>query len=283
MIQRLRRLIRRVLDGPPDEATASTARSPHDFEPDFVPDAHEALPSPPIALDDGDDHASMFAAPHLTLTPGKEHTPMPSRFLAWITPVDTGAHPEHPIVIPPGTPPGIWGGGNEPFPTPPIWIEIPPGVGGGDPPKPSHPIWWPIYPAHPIVIPPDVIVPPDPSDPPRPAHPIVIPPQIWGGANEPFPTHPIVLPPSSISPGVPAHPIVLPPVIWGGGNEPFPTPPIYLPPIVKPQPPGGTVENPIAYPIDLYVKIPGVGLVGPITIHYPGPLPQPLPSERSRR
>ena len=52
-----------------------------------------------------------------------------------------------PIV--PGEPPGIWGGGNQPFPTPPIHIP-PPGFG--------H------HPAHPIVLPPNV-----------PSHPIVIP------------------------------------------------------------------------------------------------------------
>lgn len=60
-------------------------------------------------------------------------------------------------IIPPdggdGKPPHIWGGGNEPFPTPPI--HIPPG-------KPSVPpptIWPPgpgiDTPEHPIVLPPD--------------------------------------------------------------------------------------------------------------------------------
>lgn len=58
-----------------------------------------------------------------------------------------GARPEHPIYYPPGIwgptdprpgwglpgqPPGIWGGGNQPFPTPPI--HLPPGVGSGNPP-----------------------------------------------------------------------------------------------------------------------------------------------------
>ena len=69
-------------------------------------------------------------------------------FLAMITPVDSGAHPEHPIVVPPPapahpivippdsigpgvpshpivlpTPPlGIWGGAPIPVPTPPIYL-----------------------------------------------------------------------------------------------------------------------------------------------------------------
>ncbi|HEY2105069.1 MAG TPA: hypothetical protein VGH29_04760, partial [Candidatus Binataceae bacterium] len=44
-------------------------------------------------------------------------------------------------------PPGIWGGGNEPFPTPPIAIVIPPDAIA--PGVPTHPIYIPIYPAHP--------------------------------------------------------------------------------------------------------------------------------------
>lgn len=77
-------------------------------------------------------------------------------YLAYIIPIDQAAHPEHPIVLPPGpirppgNPPGTWGGANEPFPTPPI------------------------------VIPPD-----KPNVPPL---------LIWGGGNQPFPTPPIQLP-----------------------------------------------------------------------------------------
>lgn len=62
---------------------------------------------------------------------------------------------------------GIWGGGNEPFPTPPI--VIPPG-GGGEPPDlgiwPNPPEGIAPLPEHPIVIPP----PPDqvPPDQPKP-------------------------------------------------------------------------------------------------------------------
>ena len=49
--------------------------------------------------------------------------------------VETGVpHPSHPIAQPPL---GIWGGGNVPFPTPPIFIgpEVPP-------PDPAPPITW---------------------------------------------------------------------------------------------------------------------------------------------
>lgn len=120
-----------------------------------------------------------------------------------------------------GSPPGIWGGANEPFPTPPIVIPIPPGAIQPDPPIPTHPIYIPVYPAHPIVIPPSAIAPGVP------AHPIVLPPYV--------PAHPIVIPPDAIEPGVPAHPIVipLPPSIWPG----VPTHPIVLPPEPG-QPPG---------------------------------------------
>jgi hypothetical protein len=115
-------------------------------------------------------------------------------------PIYIPVYPAHPIVIPPDAiapgvpthpiyiPPGIWGGGNEPFPTPPIVI-IPQPPGG----KPPVVIWpSPGHPEHPIVIP----LPPIDA---KPEHPIVLPPQIppgiWGGANEGFPTQPIVIPP----------------------------------------------------------------------------------------
>ena len=74
-------------------------------------------------------------------------------------------HPAHPIVTPPPTggqppsnPPGIWGGGNEPFPTPPIVIPPipkppvdPPVIwpGPGPLPNPDHPINKPPSPAPP--------------------------------------------------------------------------------------------------------------------------------------
>ena len=65
-------------------------------------------------------------------------------------------HPEHPIVYPPMQPPqpplGIWGP-NDPRPTPPIYIPIMPPPTEGQP-HPEHPIYIPVYPSHPIVIPP---------------------------------------------------------------------------------------------------------------------------------
>lgn len=88
-------------------------------------------------------------------------------------------------------PPGIWGGGNVPMPTPPIHIPQPPlGIWGGGnvpmpnppihippfppdykpehpiyyPPVPTHPIFYPIYPEHPIELPPGDIFPPLPCD-----------------------------------------------------------------------------------------------------------------------
>lgn len=108
---------------------------------------------------------------------------------------------------PPGKPPGTWGGSGEPFPTPPIVIPpdaIEPGV-------PTHPIYIPVFPAHPIVIPPEAIAPGVPT------HPIVLPP--------PVPGHPIVLPPDSIGPGVPSHPIALPGDPWWGQDKPPVSPP----------------------------------------------------------
>jgi hypothetical protein len=101
---------------------------------------------------------------------------------------------------------------------------------------PSHPIYIPVYPMHPIVIPPGWL------GGGKPEHPIVLPPpEIWPSPGHPAhpiapgggPTHPIVIPPDAVEPGVPSHPIVIPPPplgIWGGSNEPFPTPPIFLPP-----------------------------------------------------
>ena len=94
-------------------------------------------------------------------------------FLAVITPVGaSGGAPTHPIApggpplypthpIAPGGapgvptqpiyyPPGIWGGGNVPMPSPPIYIPIVPPEGEIPGLAPEHPIYIPIYPAHPI-------------------------------------------------------------------------------------------------------------------------------------
>jgi hypothetical protein len=81
----------------------------------------------------------------------------------------------------PGNPPGIWGGSNQPFPTPPI-ANVP-GAPGYQPPGNPPGIWGGSnepFPTPPIVIPPQ-----KPGDPPL---------VIWGGSNQPFPTPPIYLP-----------------------------------------------------------------------------------------
>lgn len=109
-------------------------------------------------------------------------------YIPILPPADSGLHPEHPIyfpvfpahpiVLPPegsGDPPHIWGGSNEPYPTPPIYLPVPkppdgdpPTIwGGGNEPFPTPPIYLPVP----------------------------LPPVIWGGANEPFPTPPIELVP----------------------------------------------------------------------------------------
>jgi hypothetical protein len=77
-------------------------------------------------------------------------------------------------------PPGIWGGGNVPMPTPPIHLPTPPlGIwGGGNMPVPTPPIALP-------------------------------PLGIWGGGNQPFPTPPIYMPGSPGGAGSP--PNVAPP------------------------------------------------------------------------
>jgi hypothetical protein len=111
-----------------------------------------------------------------------------------------GGEPSHPIVLPPGVPPGIWPSPG--VPTPPIYYPpTPPGI-------------WPSpgYPSHPIAGPPPGIWP----SPGHPAHPIAPggpPPGYWGGIAPPYPSHPI-------APGGP------PPGYWGGVAPPLPTHPI---------------------------------------------------------
>jgi hypothetical protein len=158
-------------------------------------------------------------------------------FLARITPIASDARPDNTL---PGQQPGIWGP-NDPRPTPPIYIPVPPPPESGL--SPEHPIYIPIVPAHPIVIPlppndlhpmPPIYIPPGPVDPgygidaglrpehpiynppPQPTHPIYIP--IEGGGEHP--ENPIYLPVS------PTHPIVLPPE----GETPAPPPGMVQPP-----------------------------------------------------
>lgn len=111
-----------------------------------------------------------------------------------------------------GSPPGIWGGGNVPMPTPPIYL---PPSGGGSPPG----IWGG-------------------AGQPMPTPPIAMPPVIWptppggggGGGMPPVAMPPIYYPPGVNPPLFPTHPIAPggPP---GSVSPPlFPTPPIYIPP-----------------------------------------------------
>jgi hypothetical protein len=97
--------------------------------------------------------------------------------------------------MPGGPPLGIWGGGNVPFPTPPIYF--PPSPGG----EPSHPI----------------VIPPAP------------PLGIWGGGNVPYPTPPIYIPPAPTEPpsGSDGRWGYVPGVGWvwvpaGSGDKPHP-------------------------------------------------------------
>lgn len=96
----------------------------------------------------------------------------------------------------PGKPPGIWGGSNEPFPTPPI-ANVP-GVPGY---RPPGTIW------------------PDPPEgiAPHPEHPIVIPPNVPPGLQPPTPPKPgdptTPVPPPAGSPGWPVQPIAVPPYV----------------------------------------------------------------------
>jgi len=61
----------------------------------------------------------------------------------------------------PAPPLGLWGP-NDPRPTPPIYIPAPEPPGGGG--EPAHPIYIPVYPEHPIVLPPDGGTPKPPPD-----------------------------------------------------------------------------------------------------------------------
>lgn len=84
----------------------------------------------------------------------------PAVFVGELVPLEPGV-PTHPIYIPPGSPgvpthpiynpPGIWGP-TDPRPSHPIVI-IPPGAIDGA--HPEHPIYLPVYPSHPIELPPE--------------------------------------------------------------------------------------------------------------------------------
>ena len=119
-------------------------------------------------------------------------------------------------IIPPGTtpqPPGIWGGGNEPFPTPPIHIPPqpgqPPGIwGGGNQPFPTPPIYIPPN-IPPVVTPPS---PPNPGDPTTPVPPPA------GSAG--WPVQPVTPPPYIVV----MYPGIGPVVVAPPAQPPAPAP-----------------------------------------------------------
>lgn len=187
----------------------------------------------------------------------------PTPFLAWITPVDTGASPEHPIA-PGGPPPGV----NVPtFPTPlpmpggrPGPVDPGYGVPGGA--HVSPPIYHPGHPDHGLPSTPGTPTHPIAPSPGVPTHPIAPPPPQVGHPIEPggpilgendlllllyvpghgfkwilidtdlMPSHPIVKP----QPPAPTHPIQPQPPT--GGVPPAPTHPIQPPPApTQPVPP----------------------------------------------
>jgi hypothetical protein len=168
----------------------------------------------------------------------------------------TDLAPTHPIA--PGGPPlGIWGGGNVPMPTPPIFLpggEAPPGYWGGvAPPLPTHPI-----------------------------APGGAPPGYWGGVAPPYPSHPIApggQPPyPSQGPGFPTHPIAP----GGGGQPPTPSHPIFLPPTSPPQPPAEVwpplpPERPEPKEGYYLAYVPGLGkwVYIPVDTTKPVPVPEP--------
>jgi hypothetical protein len=129
-----------------------------------------------------------------------------------------------PVPVPPGFPahPIAPGGG---VVMPPIYLPVvPPGA-------PEHPIYIPVYPSHPIVLPPEHVGGPPVVWPPLP------PLTIWPEPQPPY-----------VDIGGPAQP---PPLgIWGGGGVPMPNPPIYIPivpPPVEGAPPEAT--HPIYLPV----------------------------------
>lgn len=103
----------------------------------------------------------------------------------------------------PGQPPGIWGGGNVPMPSPPI-ANVP-GAPGYRPPG-DH-IWGG-------------------GNEPFPTPPIFLPPQVPPGMQPPEPPHPgdptTIVPPPAGSGGWPVQPIAVPPymVVWYPGVGP---------------------------------------------------------------
>jgi hypothetical protein len=122
---------------------------------------------------------------------------------------------------PPGQqPPGIWGGGNVPMPTPPIYL---PGAPSG-----------PGSPAHPIILPPNVVWPPLEGAG-APSHPIVIPPDGVPGGGPSLPIYPPPKPDQGLPVVPPAGAYIL---VWVVGTSTFKL--LYIPATVNPQPPTAT-------------------------------------------
>jgi hypothetical protein len=152
--------------------------------------------------------------------------------LVWLIPA---AHPEQGPIIPPGQPPGIWGGAPLPSPGHPL----PPGIWGGAP-LPQPPGIWPGpgYPSHPIAPggqPPGIW--PGPGYPSHPIAPGGQPPGIWPGPGQP--SHPIVLP-NPPGDAKPEHPIALPGVPEAPQNPSVMPPGTMQPPADLPGEPAGT-------------------------------------------
>jgi hypothetical protein len=130
-------------------------------------------------------------------------------------PPSVGGGPVQPPGVwpqPPGQ--GIWGGGNVPMPTPPIYL---PGAPSG-----------PGSPANPIVLPPTVW-PPNPA---VPANPIVIPPEQVPGGGVSLPIYPPLKPDQGLPVVPPAGAYLL---VWVVGTSTFKL--VYIPATVNPQPP----------------------------------------------
>jgi hypothetical protein len=107
-------------------------------------------PGPPPQVWPGPGYpAHPIVIPPDAVSPGVPAHPIYLPPVVWPGP----GYPAHPIA-PGGPPPGFWGGGGVPMPTPPIYIPLPPGEelppdGNGN------------SPTHPIVLPPNT--PPDPN------------------------------------------------------------------------------------------------------------------------
>jgi hypothetical protein len=140
---------------------------------------------------------------------------MAAPFLALITPLSSGAHPDHTLPIPPGP---VDPGYSPPWARPPV----DPGYGIDAGLRPTHPIYNPAY--------------PDNTLPQPPLH-------TWGGGNVPMPSPPIYIPPDGAPPPLGIWgPPQMPPGFWGGGMGPG----------VRPQPPAGAhPSHPIVLPPDL--------------------------------